>query len=181
MVNIACLGWGSLIWDSRELPVRRYWFEDGPLVSLEFARQSQDRRITLVVVRTVRPVRSLWALMDCSTLDSAKTSLMYREGTKKKEYIGGWSQGNPDPVAISGLGAWAIARNLHAVVWTALPPKFQNCDRLPSEAEVIAYLADLRGAERDVAERYVRRTPRQIDTEYRRRIEADLHWYPEGA
>ena len=181
MTNIACLGWGSLIWDPRELPIRHAWFEDGPLVPLEFARQSKDGRITLVKVDDAPAVRSLWALMDTECLGDARSRLAEREGIPKKDievHIGSWSHKNPSPPAISGLKEWAVARNIDAAVWTALPQKFKSKETFPDEDQIIAYLGSLTGPERDNAERYIRRTPRQIDTRYRRRIEAVLGWLP---
>ena len=180
LTNIACLGWGSLIWDPRGLPIRRGWFEDGPLIPVEFARQSQDGRMTLVVEASARPVRSLWALMDGEDLEEARDRLQKREGVTIVEHIGSWTRGDGDPASVRGLGGWALARNIDAVVWTALPPKFgKRNGRLPTEDEVIAYLGELRGARRDEAECYIRRAPRQIDTAYRRRIEAEFNWAPE--
>ena len=88
MTNIACLGWGSLIWDLGDLPIRRCWFEDGPLIPLEFARESQDGRITLVVELSARPVRSLWALLDGENLEEMRERLRVREGRPQQEYIG---------------------------------------------------------------------------------------------
>ena len=179
MTNIACLGWGSLIWDPRDLPIRRYWFDDGPLIPLEFARQSEGGRITLVISPAARPVRSLWALMDSDSLEEAREQLRLREGPTKLEYIGNWSRGRLSPVSIPGLSEWALARNVDSVVWTALPPKFKGDDhRQPGVEDVLRHLQALTGTERDDAEEYIRRAPRQIDTAYRRRIEAEFQWLP---
>ena len=178
MTNIACLGWGSLIWDPRDLPIRRYWFDDGPLIPLEFARQSKDDRITLVILPAARPVRSLWTLMDSDSLEEAKERLRLRERTTK-ENIGDWSREGPCRDSIPKLSEWALARNIDSVVWTKLRPKFNGDDTWqPNVEDVLRYLQALTGTARDAAEKYIRRAPRQIDTAYRRRIEAELHWLP---
>ena len=180
VATVACLGWGSLTWDPRGLSIRRYWFDDGPLIPVEFARQSQDGRITLVLLDGARMVRSLWALMDARTEDDAREDLRKREGIFKKDaatFVGSWPSGPTHP--IPALEEWALARRLDAVVWTALPPKLQSAKGdQPTEDEIISYIRELRGARRTNAEQYVRRTPRQIDTAYRRRMEAEFNWTP---
>lgn len=180
MATIACLGWGSLIWDPRELPIQRKWFVDGPLLRVEFLRQSQDGRITLVLDKSAAPVRSLWAVMDATDLQAAKDALFNREGCKKPEHIGAWSRGAESPPNIVELPQWAGAHGIDHVVWTGLPPKLGTKERVPTIDEVLAHLRGLVGASRDVAERYVRLAPRQIDTAYRRRIEAEFGWSWEG-
>jgi hypothetical protein len=65
---------------------------------------------------------------------------------------------------------------LDAAIWTALGPKFDHRELSPSADQVIQYLRRLTGTARDNAKQYIERAPRQIDTEYRRRIEADLGW-----
>lgn len=179
MTVIACLGWGSLIWDPRELPIQRNWFDDGPLIHVEFVRKSKDGRITLVLEPTETPVRSLWAVMDTTDIATAREALRKRESCNSND-IGSWAAGEASPQLVLGLPEWAHARGIDAVVWTALPPKFgdPNTGNAPTEEEVVHYLSNLTGAVRDTAERYIRNAPRQIDTAYRRRIEAVLHWTP---
>lgn len=182
---IACLGWGSLVWDARDLPIQRQWFTDGPLVKVEFMRQSRDNRITLVLHGSAEPVRSLWAFMTVRTLDEAKKALAAREGIPDKniyKHVGCWLRGNADPPCIPEIGAWAVSRGIEHVVWTALPPKFKGENgKCPSLEEVIEHLSGRTGPERDNAENYVRRAPKQIDTPYRRHIEARLGWYSCGS
>jgi hypothetical protein len=179
MKRIACLGWGSLIWNPRELPIQRQWFADGPFLPVEFLRQSDDDRITLVLHQSATPVRSLWAVMDLPDIGEAKEALRRREGIGKNhtEWIGAWCQGGKAPDLIDQLPAWAERNGLDGVIWTALPAKFQGKDDVVATPEdVISHLERLLGAKRDNAECYIRNAPHQIDTPYRRRIEAVLGW-----
>ena len=62
-MKIACIGWGSLIWNSGVLKIRNKWYEDGPILPIEFSRISDDGRVTLIIDKSGTPVRTLWALM----------------------------------------------------------------------------------------------------------------------
>jgi hypothetical protein len=117
--------------------------------------------------------------MDATDLASARTDLRKREGIPGKNeenHIGTWSAGQPSPALIPGLAEWAVAHGVAYVVWTNLPPKFNDSETTPSVEQVVQYLGGLTGAQREHAENYVRFAPRQIDTAYRRRIEAALKW-----
>jgi hypothetical protein len=110
-------------------------------------------------------------------VEAARRCLKDREGCPLAA-IGSWSAGTPDPVLIPGLRRWAEQYGLSAVTWTALTHKFDGTNAVPTADAVVAYLQTLTGPTRDLAEEYVRRAPRQIDTAYRRRIEAALDWTP---
>jgi hypothetical protein len=184
MDEIVCLGWGSLIWCQKALPVIGEWQADGPNLPIEFARESRDGRITLVICEGVPAVTTLWAPLNVPNLDAAKMALAMREGVTAANVrysIGWWS-----PAAASEhpgaavIGQWAAARNLTGVIWTALKPKIGTDNRVPTQVEVVGHLGGLQGLQRDTAEEYVRHAPRQIVTSYRTAIEGTLGWTPLG-
>lgn len=181
-MKIACLGWGSLIWDPQALPIQKSWFKDGPLLPIEFARQSRGDRITLVIVPEVRAVRTLWTFMTVSDLDTAREELAWREGIVSENIsrdIGHFSvTGSSHGQLANVVGQWASSLGLDAVVWTNLPPKFQDEERVPTVEEIISFLQTLPTEAKRRAEEYVRKAPLQIDTAYRRQIERELNWTP---
>lgn len=181
-MRIACLGWGSLIWDPQALPIQRCWFNDGPFLPIEFARHSSGDRITLVIVPEVQCVRSLWALMSVPDLSTAQIKLAEREGIRTQDIprdIGYWASAESYNGQLSDtIGRWASYVSLDAVVWTNLSPKFRREDRVPTVDEVISFLQTRPLETKRRAEEYIRKTPLQIDTEYRRRIELELGWTP---
>lgn len=180
-MKIACIGWGSLIWEPRGLPIRGRWFTDGPFLPVEFLRKSRDGRITLVLSTTAAPVRTLWCWLSTSSLAAAVTSLREREGIPP-EYedrnIGRWPPKTNNDTICTSIAEWAHEKEIDAVVWTNLSAKFPGGEGEPSVEQVIEYLDNLQAEKRSAAEEYVRRAPLQIDTEYRRAIERELGWKP---
>lgn len=203
---IACLGWGSLIWNLDGLPVEHPrghlrepasapcapgegsdagdWRPDGPPVRVEFARRSRCRACggpcqsgpLTLVLYDAAPVPSLWARMIEDDLEAAVNALAHREGCSAAS-IGPWSSRDPQPPNIIGLRSWASQREIGHTIWTALGPKFHDDPpHAPNDDEAIAYLSNLDDHHQSPAEKYVRCAPRQIDTAYRRRIIRNLGW-----
>ena len=185
-MTFVCLGWGSLIWCPKALPVIGDWSPDGPRLPVEFARKSQDKRMTLVICEGVGvpAVTTLWAALDVASLPEAINSLAVREGITEgniKYSIGFWSLGRQSSGSTAEtVATWAAGRNIEGVVWTALKPIFGDTKGMPDENQVVAHLRGLEGVERNNAEEYVRLAPRQIATSFRRAIEDALGWTPKG-
>lgn len=180
--RIACLGWGSLVWDPRSLPLESGWFRDGPLLPIEFARESSDGRITLVIAEVPNDVQALWAVLASADLEAAIRALAHREDMQGTliQRIGFWTaEAGSAHEETTVIGRWATGVGLDGVVWTALKPGFRG-DRglVPSEAEVLRYLRELPDGRRKAAELYVRNAPLQIVTPYRKRIEEEFGWLP---
>jgi len=179
-MRIGCLGWGSLIWDSRELPIRNPWFTDGPLLPIELARFSSCSRVTLVIVEGKPEIRSLWALMVSDTLGDAIAELARRENVHAnvKRDIGRWRMGDPcEGRIIHAISTWALERDLDAVVWTSLAYKIKKeKDQIPSVEQVIARLRDAQRKRLTKPREYIEKAPQQIDTDYRRTINKEFGW-----
>ena len=181
-MKIACLGWGSLVWKPGDLPIVGEWRRDGPALPVEFARQSRDGRMTLVVTDGAKPLTVFWSELKAKSLDEARKMLGAREGvpnSRMASSIGSWHPATlPIDAAWRSIADWAVAAKLDGAVWTALPPKFDDKPIAPTGDQVLAYLSALDGDARRIAEEYVRRAPAQIATAYRQRIERELGWTP---
>lgn len=118
--------------------MRGRWHNDGPLLSVAFARESGAKagqrkdKITLVTCDDTPHVRTLWTLLDVPDLSTARQRLAKREGISKRweSDIGLWNCGNTgDGREAATMAAWAGVQGLEAVVWTNLPCPFDRKDR----------------------------------------------------
>lgn len=176
---IVCLGWGSLIWDPRDLALDGGWQPDGPQLPVEFARVSRDQRLTLVVTDGAAPLAVLWCRMAVDGLNGAIRCLAGRERCQQ-DAIGWWSHDAASAHKEAALiGEWAAPRDIAAVVWTALEPGFAGSGGEPlTVQQALSHLHGLAGERRSVAETYIRRAPGQIRTAYRAAIEQEFGWTP---
>lgn len=177
--KIACIGWGSLIWRPERLKIKNHWFEDGPILPIEFTRISRDNRVTLIIDKEAKPIRTLWALMNCTDIDEAKKSLIEREGVKKDSLIHCVNQTDSatDEIQVE-IQNWLKEKSIDSAIWTGLSFSTKTESKRPSIDKIIAHLNEIEYNERQLAEEYIRKAPRQIYTKYRRQIEKEFGWKP---
>ena len=178
-MNIACIGWGSLIWNLDGFPIRGDWEKDGPKLKVEFVRQSKDGRLTLVLSPNARPITTLWALIAKDNIHEAIESLKVREkiSSHNNNFIGHVFNGSNETDELKKtIENWLKLKSLDAAIWTNLPCRFNNKKVEPSITAAVEYLKNLPDDIKKIAEEYVRRAPRQVDTEYRRIFESELNW-----
>ena len=171
-----------MIWRPGSLPLEGGWCDDGPPLHVEFARKSNDGRITLVLTEDTPAICVLWCRLAARSVTEAKVALAERECITAKNIdrdIGFWTATvSSHHSGADAVGGWASSAGHAAVVWTALPPKFPDIVGKPSCQQVVRYLSSLKGTPRSAAEEYVRRAPSQIRTPYRDSIERELGWTP---
>lgn len=179
-MRVAVLGWGSLIWDQRELRTEGGWRRDGPFLPLEFARASQSWPLTLVIHAPSPAQQVLWSVSAESSLPGAVADLSRREGclpaaigrvtvTRKRDRGG-------TPVE-EEVRRWASGKCLDGAVWTALPSNFLERTGMPFSIDnAISYLQGLSAHDRERAKEYIVNAPEQVRTPLRERAVAELGW-----
>ncbi len=183
-MRIATLGWGSLVWNPRDLVYYGPWKNDGPEIKLEFSRISRDSRLTLVIdPENGKSCKTLYTLSPRTEIIDTVNDLLEREGTIPKR-IGYYDHRHQessipvfrDQVDITDiLVDWCETQKIDGVVWTALPPNFrEEIGSLFSVERAVEFLKGLAKTTRKNALEYIRKAPDQIDTPLRRRV--NLEW-----
>ena len=87
-MKIAILGWGSLLWQPKNLQFDKEtgWSANGPFLPIEFARISKDGRLTLVITpKETKEVKTYFAISSYETVEEAVLNLAVREGSGRKQ------------------------------------------------------------------------------------------------
>lgn len=179
-MQIAVIGWGSLISSPGILGLRSRWHHDGPSLPVEFARISRDSRLTLVIHPPSRNQQTLWAGAASEDLSQVRENLREREGTQLQWIHTASADGVfCDDVADSvkkSVATWLRQKPyLSGCVWTGLPSNWEKerkCVYTPANA--VQYLRGLDDPTR--AREYIQTAPSQIQTEARAAIRTQLGW-----
>lgn len=138
----------------------------------------------MVLVPDGPTVPVLWADMDFANPEEARENLRAREGVLPKNlvhHIGLWPGYAEQFIQFDRIEQWALAKGLHNVLWSALPPRYaEESGRVPTSAEALKHLKSLSGHDLELAKEYVCRAPAQIVTPYRRLMETTLGWRYDG-
>lgn len=183
-MNIAILGWGSLIWRPGGLRVRTRWRSDGPSLPIEFARISQDDRLTLVIQPGSPDQPTYWAFSEFTILKDARDDLKGREKSKSGDIhhaLRDGSGANDAPPEIARRITEWVAQHMdvEAVMWTGMASNWrEKRGRDFSPEDAMNFLLGLEcerdraKATYDRAREYVVNTPAVVDTTVRRAMRA---------
>jgi hypothetical protein len=186
MTKIAVLGWGSLVWDPRDLQTAAEFAPNGPLLPVEFCRVSADGRLTLVVDETFGAVCTTYSAPSAlKSLDAGIENLQLREGMRNTREVGfvelasGKQSGialQRHPKAVATIAAWATSNGYDAPIWTALASNFDQPDKGGEPFSVTAavrYLERMEGEDAVKFARalaYIRNAPPEVQTPVREEV-----------
>ena len=142
--------------------------------------------MTLVITPNGTDVPTLYAVCSFDNLDLAVLNLAVREGSGRMS-IGSYNKSKDEfsPIDFSfkdNIKNWIQTTDFDAVIWTNLPENWEirNEEKVVIKTidpnDRIEYLQNLKGAESALAEEYIRNTPKQIATTYRKQIIEVLGW-----
>jgi hypothetical protein len=191
-MKIAILGWGSLIWDPRDLQLATPFALNGPSLPIEFCRISKNLRLTLIIDETFGTLCQTYAATSAfSTLDEAVDNLAQREGMPNSADVGfadlttqkrNHAAAARHPHAVETIADWALHAGYDAVIWTALDSHFENRTTEPfSVNAAMRFLEQLEQHDAEAFARaldYIRRAPGATQTPVRDRTAAQ---WPERA
>ena len=186
MQTTAILGWGSLLWDPRNLNYVKEvgWLEDGPVLPIEFSRISNDGRLTLVITENGTYVKTYFAMSNYLWTNEAIDNLIEREGSENIGfYIKETNTFYPEDFKYKkAILDWIENYGMDAVIWTNLGEnwKIRNKQKviikIINPDERVAYLENLDEATKLKAKEYICKAPIQIQTKYRSIFEEELGW-----
>lgn len=178
-MQIVVIGWGSLIWCPGSLRIETRWRADGPNLPIEFARISEDERLTLVIHPDSALQPTYWAVSELTEVRAARENLKQREHCSLSaiHYYPRENDGPPIPSEVTRqLEGWLQKhKDIQVVIWTGLETnwseKFPQVAFSPENA--VRYLERL-DVERkrtkmayDRAKEYVTNAPPAIQTRVR--------------
>ncbi|MGE0589862.1 MAG: hypothetical protein AB7O48_14895 [Cyclobacteriaceae bacterium] len=184
-MKIAVLGWGSLVYDPRQLRINKSignngWCEDGPRLPIEFARISHNKRLTLIVFPEADLINTYWAESLDTELMVAMENLRDREGMPTVDRIGFVDLISVTRSAFSShddlqrIESWAHEKSFDSVIWTGLKSNFRdqteglfNERRSFTLENIKWYVSNLNKAELERALTYVIDAPKATKTKYR--------------
>ena len=178
-MQIAVIGWGSLIWCPGSIRLSTRWRKDGPRLPVEFARISNDDRLTLVILPGAERITTYWALSAFDEIGPAIVNLSLREGTKPENIAQIYKRAaasdlEPGAAVVDWLESQT---GIDAAIWTNLPSNWDFKQRTPFSPEDAAqYVLNLQdrqdhGVSFRRAAEYVRNAPSQVQTPVRRLLQ----------
>ena len=132
VAKIVYLGWGSLLWNYKDLKIDD-WQQIDLQLPLEFSRMSQDGRLTLVIDEKNGAINKIWSTQaHYKNIDIAINALKKREKTLKSaiSYINlpkkRYRIRNTSPKLTQEIVMWALKEKIDVIIWTDLSSNWQQ-------------------------------------------------------
>ena len=143
------ISWGSLLWNFKSLKIETEWTKSNIKFPLNFSRISDNGqgRLTLVIDKTGEMNNVYYARTSFSNLNTAIQKLKMREKTSTKN-IGfiniesnTFRTSRLDDKKIHELISFAKKNNIGGLIWTEIPPNFEEAFGKPySKENAIEYI-----------------------------------------